>query len=130
MVVIKPRHCIPKFLYYILESDYTKNKIELIVGGGTMPTINQSDILNLKILVPDIHRQRSLVLFLDKKCSEIDTLIEDKEKLIALLEEKRQAIITEAVTKGLDPEVKMKDSGVKWIGEIPEHWKISKVKYV
>ncbi|MDQ0157916.1 restriction endonuclease S subunit [Robertmurraya andreesenii] len=62
--------------------------------------------------------------------SEIDSLIADKEKLIELLEEKRQAIITEAVTKGLNPNVKMKDSGVEWIGEIPEHWEITRLKYI
>jgi type I restriction enzyme S subunit len=57
-------------------------------------------------------------------------LIADKEKLIELLQEKRQAIITEAVTKGLNPNVKMKDSGIEWIGEIPEHWEVTKNKYL
>ena len=64
-----------------------------------------------------------------KKPPEIDSLIADKEKLIELLQEQKQAIITQAVTKGLNPNVRMKDSGIEWIGEIPEHWEFTKIKY-
>src|SRR5699024_2875586 len=97
------------------------------VGGG-QKNISQGIIRSLRIDVPSLTVQNRIINFLDQKTSEIDALISDKEKLIALLEEKRQAIITEAVTKGLDPGVKMKDSGVEWIGEIPEHWEVEKYK--
>ncbi|ANX01643.1 hypothetical protein CSTERLE_08665 [Thermoclostridium stercorarium subsp. leptospartum DSM 9219] len=80
------------------------------------------------VIYPPLNEQKIIANFLDQKTAEIDSLIADKEKLIELLQEKRQAIITEAVTKGLNPNVKMKDSGVEWIGEIPEHWEINKLK--
>lgn len=97
---------------------------------GAVPSLNHRQFRESYIMSPPIAEQQTIANFLNKKTSEIDTLIEDKEKLIALLEEKRQAIITEAVTKGLNPNVKMKDSGVEWIGEIPEHWDIEKMKYL
>lgn len=76
------------------------------------------------VIYPPLNEQKSIANFLDQKTAEIDGLIADKEKLIELLQEKRQAIITEAVTKGLNPNVRMKDSGIEWIGEIPEHWEV------
>jgi len=80
------------------------------------------------MLFPSLHEQQAITNFLVHKTSEIDNLIADKEKLITLLQEYRQAVISEAVTKGLDPNVKMKDSGIEWIGEIPEHWEILPTK--
>jgi type I restriction enzyme S subunit len=77
-----------------------------------------------------LDEQKSIADYLDQKTAEIDGLIADKEKLIELLQEKRQAIITEAVTKGLNPNVRMKDSGIEWIGEIPEHWNVEPIKYM
>ncbi|SHE58096.1 restriction endonuclease subunit S [Caloramator proteoclasticus] len=82
------------------------------------------------VVYPPINEQIKIANYLDQKTSEIDSLIQDKEKLISLLEEKRQAIITEAVTKGLNPNVKMKDSGIEWIGEIPEHWEVKPLKRI
>ena len=81
------------------------------------------------VIYPPLNEQKIIANFLDQKTAEIDGLIADKEKLIELLQEKRQAVITEAVTKGLNPNVRMKDSGIEWIGEIPEHWRLSKIKY-
>jgi type I restriction enzyme S subunit len=82
------------------------------------------------VIYPPLNEQKSIANFLDQKTAEIDGLIADKEKLIELLQEKRQAIITEAVTKGLNPNVRMKDSGIEWIGEIPEHWEVKRIKYL
>jgi restriction endonuclease S subunit len=82
------------------------------------------------VVYPPVNEQKAIANFLDQKTAEIDGLIADKEKLIELLQEKRQAIISEVVTKGFNPNVKMKDSGVEWIGEIPEHWELQKIKYV
>jgi len=82
------------------------------------------------VIYPPLNEQKIIANFLDQKTAEIDGLIADKEKLIELLQEKRQAIITEAVTKGLNPNVRMKDSGVEWIGEIPEEWELIKIKFV
>lgn len=91
--------------------------------------LNKTSQENIFMPLPSRKEQKTIGTFINHKTSEIDALIADKEKLIKLLEEKRQAIITEAVTKGLDPDVKMKASGVEWIGVIPEHWNKTKIKY-
>jgi hypothetical protein len=82
------------------------------------------------IPVPPVAAQRAIASFLDRKTAAIDALIEKKERLIALLEEKRQALITQAVTKGLDPSVPMKESGIEWLGEIPAHWTMSALRWI
>ncbi|NYV66362.1 restriction endonuclease subunit S [Bacillus sp. Gen3] len=125
-VMAQPINTNSKFIFYWLMGN-RKEIINLSQGGG-QPNINQNIIKNLKLYLPNHDEQQAIANFLDDKTSEIDSLIADKEKLIELLEEKRQAIITEAVTKGLNPNVKMKDSGVEWIGEIPEHWEINRIK--
>jgi type I restriction enzyme S subunit len=130
LVLIKPNKIFPKYLSYLMESSFIKDQVELIVGGGTMPTITQEDLLAMNVVIPSKNEQERISKFLDIKCGEINILLKSKERLIQLLEQKRQAMITEAVTKGLNPNVKMKDSGVEWIGEIPEHWNIKKVGYL
>ncbi|GAE91086.1 type I restriction-modification system [Gracilibacillus boraciitolerans JCM 21714] len=118
-----------KYIYYSVMSNL---KFEVLQGNAksTVDSLRYSMLAHFPILLPNYDIQIKVVNFLDQKTTEIDDLIADKEKLIELLEEKRQAIITEAVTKGLDPNVKMKDSGVEWIGEIPEHWKVKRLKYL
>lgn len=113
------------YLYYLFCCINT----EWFVNPGTVPSINNNNLKNSNIILPSKNEQISIANFLDQKTAEIDDLITDKEKLIELLQEKRQAVITEAVTKGLNPNVKMKDSGIEWIGEIPEGWRVSKIKY-
>lgn len=117
-----------KFIKYILESSFIDEQINLLTRGGVQNFVSLTILNNLFIINPNEDLDK-IVRFLDKKTSEIDTLIEEKEKLIELLKEKREAIITEAITKGIDKNVKMKDSGVEWIGVIPESWNISKIKY-
>ncbi|WP_371069650.1 restriction endonuclease subunit S [Sediminibacillus sp. JSM 1682029] len=114
------------YYYWLL---INRETIMEIANYTTLPIINNQFIRGFLSIVPPIEEQRIIVSYLNKNILEINTLLEDKEKLIELLEEKRQAIITEAVTKGINPDVKMKDSGVDWIGEIPEHWDISRIKY-
>jgi type I restriction enzyme S subunit len=126
-VLTKPRDANIKYMFYWFLAN--RNEIVNLSQGGGQPNISQNLIKDLKIYKPSIKEQTQIADFLDQKTSEIDALVADKEKLIILLEEKRQAIITEAVTKGLDPNVKMKDSGVEWIGEVPVHWNLSKIKY-
>jgi restriction endonuclease S subunit len=98
--------------------------------GSTIVHLYQQTFENFSFPITNLKEQKTIVDFLNKKTSEIDDLIADKEKLIELLQEKRQAVITEAVTKGLNPNVRMKDSGIEWIGEIPEHWDIRRIKYL
>ena len=92
--------------------------------------VSSSDIFKRKIPLPDKHIQTKIANFLDKKCAEIDALHTDIEKQIETLEEYKKSIITEAVTKGLDPDVEMKDSGIEWVGMIPKHWNVTKFKYI
>lgn len=97
--------------------------------GSVSSNLSSEDVGNYSIFLPQKNKQILIAHYLDRKISELDSLIFFKEKQIKLLEEQRQAMITEAVTKGLNPNVKMKNSGVEWIGEIPEHWKLTKIKY-
>ncbi|MDD3839428.1 MAG: restriction endonuclease subunit S [Clostridia bacterium] len=117
-----------RYLWYSmnvsLEELFIKSK------GSTFEAVTVTDVSNLLSILPPKKEQIAIANFLDHKTSEIDDLIADKEKLIELLQEKRQAIITETVTKGLNPNVRLKNSGIEWIGEIPEHWDIVKMKYL
>ena len=118
----------PKFAYYVLQSDYVVQKIVSESVGVSYPAISSTEIGDIKIALPEYVVQARIADYLDTKCAEIDALIAAKEKTNALLKERRQSIIYEAVTKGLDPTVPMKDSGVKWIGGIPEGWEIAVLK--
>ena len=89
-----------------------------------------SEFGNIKLPVPSIDEQQKIVSFLDTETARIDTLIAKQEKLIELLEEQRKSIISHAVTKGLNPDAPMKDSGVEWLGEVPEHWNLKPIKFL
>ena len=124
--------CVPKdsvdakYYYYVM-SIYGE-QFDLFASGTTFKEIPADAFANFKLPYPDYETQKRITSFLDTKCAEIDALIAAKEKTNALLKERRQSIIYEAVTKGLDPTVPMKDSGVEWIGEIPEGWEIAALK--
>ena len=100
------------------------------LGAGVRQTVNFSDIANCYFYLPDHVEQIQIANFLDHETAQIDTLIAKQEKLIELLKEKRQAVISHVVTKGLNPEVKMKDSGVEWLGQVPDLWKIVNIQIV
>ncbi len=99
------------------------------LGAGVRQTVNFSDIANCYFYLPDHVEQIQIANFLDHETAQIDTLIAKQEKLIELLKEKRQAVISHAVTKGLNPEVAMKDSVVEWLEQVPEHWEVSTIGY-
>jgi len=111
------------YLYYYFYSLYIKHVYNNI-GQGVRSTLNPSDLLRIPSLFPPLKEQAAIANFLDSKCQKIDKAISQKEKLIELLKERKQILIQNAVTRGLDPNIKMKDSGVEWIGEIPAHWDI------
>lgn len=115
-----------RYLYYAAPLFIIKNANENIYGAKLL---NQELIRNALILNPPYNEQVSVADYLDAKCAEIDALIAAKEKTNALLKERRQSIIYEAVTKGLNSDVPMKDSGIEWIGEIPESWAVGKLGY-
>jgi len=115
------------FLYYAMNSN--SGRLQYLGEGAIQQYLSKHDFEHLKLVFPTINEQKAIANFLDQKTAEIDGLIADKGKLIELLQGKRQAIIGEAVTKGLNQNVRMKDSRIKWIGEIPEHWEVTKIKY-
>lgn len=117
-----------KYLFYWLQA--FKNEIIQLSSGGGQPNINQEKVASLKISAPLVEDQVTIVNFLDHETAKIHSLISKQEKLIELLKEKRQAVISHAVTKGLNPNVPMKDSGVEWLGEVPEHWELPKLFYI
>ena len=112
------------YLFYLYSDKKFRGKYESEANGITRFGLSQESFSDTFICIPDISEQRTISLFLEEQTSKIDYLISKTQIMINLLKEKRQAIITNAVTKGLDPNVPMKDSGVEWIGEIPEHWEI------
>jgi type I restriction enzyme S subunit len=117
-----------KYLYYWLQA-FRQDIVSLASGGG-QPNINQEVVASLKISSPDVTGQRKIANFLDHETAKIDTLIAKQQQLITLLKEKRQAVISHAVTKGLSPSTPMRDSGVEWLGEVPVHWGIKRLKNV
>lgn len=120
----------PRFLLWSLASDFGKNSFYSIKTGEILLHLNSTRVNGLKIPIPLLSEQTQIARYLDYKTQQIDDLIAKKERLIELLKEERIAIINHAVTKGLDPNVPMKDSGIEWLGEIPEHWSIVKLSYV
>lgn len=103
---------------------------EWFVNPGTVPSISVSKYKSFKVCLPSENEQEIIVNFLDQKTSQIDQAIAIKEQQIVLLNERKQIVIQKAVTQGLDPNVPMKDSGVEWIGQIPEHWEIIRSKFL
>ncbi len=118
----------PEFLNYLLQSKTYRNYFSLVGRGFTRINIKQEYIANLIAVLPKKHEQTKIANYLDQKTAQIDKAIFLKEQMIERLKERRQIIINDAVTKGLDKTVKMKNSGVEWIGEIPEHWAVEKGK--
>ena len=98
-------------------------------NGSTRDTINLTPFNNIKIILPPIDEQKYIAQYLDKEYSKIDEAIADIQNQIDTLEEHKRSVIAEAVTKGLNPNVELKDSGIAWIGRIPSHWNVEKIKY-
>ena len=114
-----------KFHYYCA----TQIPFKLYGTSTALPSMTQTDLKGHYLAYPPLSEQTTIARFLDYKLNKIDRFILKKKKLIQLLNEQKAAIINDAVTKGLDPSVKMKDSGVEWLGDVPEHWEVRKLKY-
>ena len=118
------------FLFWILSSKNCSQHFYTEARGVTRYAIGSNAFKNLLLPLPTLKEQKAIANYLDNKTSEIESLIAKKKQLIKLLQEESTAIINQAVTKGIDLSVKLKDSGVEWIGEIPEHWGVKKLKYL
>ena len=119
-----------RFIFYFSKSRYFEHWVTLNTIQSTIGNVNGQKYSNLEIFLPSLTEQRRIVNFLNRKTQQIDKLIPIKERQIELLQEQRTTLINQAVTKGLDPNVEMKPSGVEWIGEIPAHWDVKKLKYI
>jgi type I restriction enzyme S subunit len=117
-----------EFLYYTLLSELCKKQFESFVDGGVVKNLNIDKAGYAIVFIPPISEQLLIVSYLDKKCGEIDKAIATQEKRVELLKELRQNIITQAVTRGINPNAPLKDSGVEWIGKVPEHWEVNRLK--
>jgi len=118
---------------YILYLILNKEVISLIDGstfGAKMPRVNWEFMANIPLPLPTLPEQQAIAAFLDHETGHIDTLIAKKKKLLSLLAEQRTALISRAVTKGLNPSVKLKPSGVEWLGDVPEHWEVKKIRHM
>lgn len=114
-----------KFLYY----NALTIPFQYYSTSTALPSMTQGDLLNHPCAIPALEEQTQIARFLDHETARIDALIEEQQRLIELLKEKRQAVISHAVTKGLDPAVPLKDSGVEWLGEVPAHWVVAGLKW-
>lgn len=124
-----PHIILPRFLFYALQAEYVQDQVRRCWSAGTQPNIAMGAIEGLFVTAPPLEEQSKFINFIDARTTKLDALIAKKERLIELLQEKRIALISQAVTKGLDPNVPMKDSGIEWLGEIPSHWNLIPLKY-
>ena len=115
--------------FHFLFHSYDECKVFYGLGDGVRQGMNWADVRKLSVLVPPLSEQQKIANYLDKVCGEVDEMIALQEQMIEELKAYKQSVITEAVTKGLNPDVPMKESGIDWIGEVPEHWEVAKLKY-
>ena len=114
-------------LYFILSGPFVRLMVDESMRVA-MPKVNREKLAAVRILIPDPVEQRAIVDFLDRETAKIDALVAKQQRLVDVLEEKRTALITQALTRGLDPNVPMRSSGVEWLGEIPAHWDVQKLR--
>lgn len=127
--VIRPSNLLDhRFCKYALRSERFLWEVQSRSSGVSYPAINASDLGDIKVTLPEVNAQRLIAKYLDRETARIDGLIAEKERMLALLEEKRAALISRIVTRGLDPNSPLKHSGQEWLGRIPEHWNICQLK--
>jgi len=121
-----------RYFHYLVRTEIYKAEFKRNSSGVIESRLRlyTDDFFNIWSILPSLEEQTAIANFLDKKCGKIDQAISQKQKLIKLLKERKQILIQNAVTKGLDPNAKMKDSGVDWIGEIPMNWEVKRLKYL
>jgi len=130
VAIIRPKKRLDNgYLKYIVAFSGFKRHIDFECEGGAQDNIGKGEVGDFPTPLPDLTEQKVIANYLDRKTAQIDDLIAKKEKMIELLKEERIAIINQAVTKGFDPKIEMKDSGIEWLGKMPKHWEIKKLKF-
>jgi type I restriction enzyme, S subunit len=132
LIIVRPNQRLvkPYFLNYLFQVDFVAAQVDRFVKGTALRRLSIQNLLFVKGLFPPIDEQLQITEFLDRQTRKIDTLIAKQERLIELLQEKRQALISHAVTKGLSPGAPMKPSGVEWLGDVPAHWAVTRLRRV
>ena len=130
LIKLKKRSIFTNYIHYLINSKLYWRYIQIVAQSSAQPKLNKDDIRKLPVVFPFLKEQTTIANFLDCKTAKIDQAVAIKEKQIQLLKERKQILIQDAVTKGLDPDVPMKDSGVEWIGEIPKHWNIKRLRLI
>lgn len=118
------------YMYWAFQSPVFSEYVYYASKGSTINHLYQETFFNLPFVLPQPNEQTAIAAYLDEKTARIDKLIANKQRLIELLKEERTAIINHAVTKGINPKARLKPSGIEWLGDIPEHWEVKKLKYV
>ena len=130
-MVLKCQSARPKFIQFALLSKYLKEgQIDLEKTRAAQPHLNAEELGSCLVALPNMQEQYAIAAFLDRETAMIDELVAEQRRLMDLLKEKRQAVISHAVTQGLDPNARLKPSGIEWLGDVPEHWTVGPVKYV
>ena len=125
LFIFRVRNINREYFFYLLQEEKIKEVCKsTMIGTGGLKRISPTFMRNLLLPIPPTLEQQSIAIYLDQKCGEIDELITLQEEMITKLQSYKQSVITEAVTKGLDKNIPLKDSGIEWIGEIPEHWSL------
>lgn len=119
-----------KYLWHLLSSKMFFNYLQIVALSSAQPKLNKENIRQTPIVIPPIIEQEQIAKYLDWKCGEVDRIVEVRERQIKLLAELRTSVISRAVTRGLNPNAPLKDSGIEWIGQIPEHWEVFPIKHL
>jgi type I restriction enzyme S subunit len=132
LIIIRPKklELDSRFLSHLCQSDLVRSQVEAAVKGAGLPRLSITSLLKVVGCFPTLSEQTAIAAFLDRETAKIDALVAEQRRLMELLKEKRQAVISHAVTKGLNPDATMKDSGIEWLGEVPEGWEVTPVKAV
>jgi len=130
LIVMQPRDFESRFLRYVCLSRDFVDAVDASTFGSKMPRADWGFIGNMAVPIPTFPQQHAIAEFLDRETAKIDVLVRAKERVLALLAEKRQALITRAVTRGLNPNVPLRDSGLPWLGQIPKHWETERARWL
>ncbi|MDP3664684.1 MAG: restriction endonuclease subunit S [Nitrosomonas sp.] len=123
------KSCLPQFFYFLTQSKFFQEQLQSRSKSSAQAGVYMGDVSATSIMFPTNYEEQQIIAaFLDRETAKIDALITEQQRLIELLKEKRQTVISHAVTKGLNPNAPMKDSGIEWLGEVPEHWEVCAIK--